>query len=110
MSLIELYNTPNDPEFFRIWSFANLDSHNQITAALQAKGTMLPIFPLWPISQEDLQGFLLRHQQVHNAMDAALGLLSEDYTNIDFQQPDVVAQVLYLHAEDHRQAHQMLGI
>src|SRR5215472_5234565 len=74
VTVAQLYNVPRTSAEISIWSFANRDSHNLIVQALQTKKntTGLLTFVLDPLPTVDYSNFLLRHQLMHNQMDAVL--------------------------------------
>jgi hypothetical protein len=111
MSLANLYNTPESDEHFLVWSFSNQDQHNQIARALAArKSVNIPDFPLDPIPMNDVSGWARQHQAAHNNFTQALGIGGVDLTDVNLKDPGELAAWIRLHAEEHRQAAQILGI
>ena len=112
MTVAQLYNVPRTSAEISIWSFANRDSHNLIVQALQTKKntTGLLTFVLDPLPTVDYSNFLLRHQLMHNQMDAVLHIGGNDFTGINFDDPQSLQFLWFLHANEHTLAHARLGI
>jgi hypothetical protein len=111
MSTAQLYNIPTTPREVAEWTLANADSHTLIINAILAKYNMqLEMYVLDPVPQFDLQNFLLRHQQAHDQFESVLNIEGNDYTSLDFNNPEAVHYLFYQHANEHILAHSQLGI
>jgi hypothetical protein len=112
VSTAYLYNVPRSPTEWSEWTFANSDSHRLIVLALQQKYPMMRFdtYALDPLPQTDIPSFLLRHQLMHNQMDAPLGISGQDYTALNFDDPSSLEYLFRLHANEHIQAHSILRI
>lgn len=110
MSIAVLFNVPDTPEGFSVFSFNNADQHALIVSAIAAKkGVELPAYVLDPIPPTDPQTWLQIHQASHNAFTAVLGIAGVDLTDVDFNDPEQASSWHRLHGEEHRQAANMLG-
>lgn len=110
MSLASLYNIPRDKIGLDRFSFANQDQHNQIAERLAKFGVTVPSFLLDPIPLNTALGvWLYNHQAMHNAQNAALNILGNDLTDVDFRRLDQIAAWINIHASEHYQAAQLLG-
>ena len=112
MGLPTLYNLPSTPETLDAFSFANMDEHRKIAAALLAQLTVdIALYPLDPMGLgQDLGNWLYNHQIVHNAQNAALGIAGNDLTTVDFTDISQLTNWIELHAGEHYQASQLLGL
>ena len=105
-----LFNTPKNPREWSIFSFANRASHEKIISALQAQGKgTLRTYNLDPISDEDLQGWMYRHQISHNDFNGVLKLPSNDLRTADFKDPKELQAWCELHAREHLLAEKALA-
>lgn len=110
MSLASLYNIPRDRIGLNRFSFVNQDQHAQIRDRLAAAGLVLPFFVIDPIPDGAIGVWAYNHQEMHNAQNAALGILGSDLTDIDINKADQLAAWISIHASEHYQAAQILGI
>lgn len=110
--LADLFNVPaTRPELDR-WSFSHQDQHSKITQAIYTQfSTNLPEFILDPIPDPGSPAYtnwLENNQASHTAFDGILGIAGNDLTDLDYSKPDQVQTWIRLHAEEHRQALQIL--
>lgn len=109
--LAQLYNLPTNDRKLAEFSFANSDHHTRIVSGvLKQKGISLPDYVLDPIAMFDVSNFFLRHQDIHNRQNAALGIAGNDLSFVDFKNPNQLQAWIWLHASEHLQAAQILGI
>ena len=110
--LAGLYNFDlNNVDLRELFAVCNQNSHNLIVDAINAKyGTNLDRFNLDPIEPDDIQGWLEQHQQLHNDMNAALGLTSFNLNTIAFDSAGSVQLWIQLHVQEHVAAHQKLSL
>jgi hypothetical protein len=106
-----LYNIPSDPPSMSRFAFHNRDQHRQVTAAVEAKfGLTLPEYPIDPIASWDFTNWLYNHQAMHNAVNGLLGTAGNDLTDVDPTKPDQLSAWIQLHAVEHVQWGNILGI
>lgn len=111
MTVASLYNIPRDQKGMNQFSFANQDQHRQIIDRISALyGKNLTEYVIDPIDISDPGAFLYQHQQMHNDMDAVLGIAGNDFTDLDFRQVDQVTAWIQQHANEHYLAAAKLGI
>lgn len=108
--LANIYNVPSDEEELWRWSYSHMDHHRQIVNALGAKGITIDLHPLDPIPAFDVTGWAEKHQQDHVAFTGALGIAGLDHSDVDFQNPVQLEVWIRLHASEHRQAGDILGL
>jgi len=109
--LATLFNVFTDAQGLHQFAFANADQHRLQTARLREYGVDLTDYILDPIPQgEDLETWLQVHQQAHLQVNTVLGIAGNDLSDVDFKNPDQVASWVWLHAQEHRQAAEKLGI
>lgn len=107
-----LFNVPTNQREMDIWTHANMDSHRLIVEALQKRrpNSRFDTYALDPLPQADIPTWLLRHQIMHNQMDPPLGIGGNDYTGLQLNDPLEAEYLFRLHANEHIQAHTLLGI
>lgn len=111
MALAGLFNIPEDDVGLLRFSFSNADSHTRIIRAIfLARNVNLETFPLDPINKQDIKSWLRRHQTMHNDMNTFFGLSGDDLTDVDFEKREQLAEWIWIHAVEHRNAHFALGI
>lgn len=110
MPLVPLLSPLRTPEEIAGWSFNHARDHDEIDAALLARGTVSPPTPLDPMPGEaGLGDWLLRHQTKHNDMNAALGLEGQDMTAFDLLTRDGLEGFAAQNFSEHDAVHQTLG-
>lgn len=112
MGLVQLLSALATPEQVAAWSFSHARDHDEIDAALLAQlGVQSPPVQLDPLpTGEALYGFLLRHQEKHTAMNAALGLTGSDLTAFDLRRRDQLEAFAGLNLSEHIDARQALSL
>ncbi len=111
MSVANLYNVPNDEHDLSGFSFSNMDHHRLIISAISAqKNIDLTIFPIDPMTMNDLSGWAQLHQQMHTDFTSTLGIAGVDLSDVNFKDPAQLSAWMILHASEHRQAEDILGI
>jgi hypothetical protein len=114
MPLAQLSAVPRTSTDLAGWQFANAASHRDIIRLVEAtKGIILVEYPLEPFDPEDpasLAGFLNSHQDMHQAMDKALGLASYNLSEVDWQDEAALAQWIGQHYIEHQAASSLLGV
>jgi len=113
MSLGTLFNVPSlqDEASFNYFSQANMDSHRLVTFAITAqKNINIDMYPLDPIPFFEFKTWLFIHQAWHNAINGVLGTSGYDLSDVDFSDEQQAAAWTYLHAQEHRQWHDMLRV
>ena len=110
MSLASLYNLSNDPIVMSRWSFNNADGHTRINQRIHDLFNInLTYFVLDPITAQRDQ-FLQSHQQAHNEINAVLGIVGNDLTDVNFDNPSQLRAWIFLHYQEHQQANLKLRI
>lgn len=109
---LALITTPRyTAEAIAAYSFAHARDHDEIDAALLRRGVSTPTVPLDPMPPLDAAtGWLLLHQEKHNAMNAALGLDNTDMTAFDLSTEAGFAAFAGENFADHDSVHQQLRI
>ena len=114
MSIAALYNIPASPEQLAQWSFVNATQHADIVRLIfQATGRQLDSYVLDPFDPQDPSGietWVYQHQTMHQQMDAVLGILGYDLTDVDFTNQGVLAGWIQSHAAEHVQAGHILNL
>jgi hypothetical protein len=114
MPLAQLSAVPRTPTELQEWAFANAASHRDIIRLVAAtKGAKLVEYPLEPFDPADagqLNSFLSQHQDMHLAMDTALGLPSYNLSEVDWNDTTALAQWISQHFIEHQAASSLLGV
>ena len=114
MSLAALYNIPGNQDQLSVWSFANAAHHRDIVRLIfQTTGQRVDSYVLDPFDPQDPSGmgvWLYQHQTMHQQMDAILGITGYDLTDVDFTNQGVLGGWINVHALEHVQAAQILGV
>lgn len=111
MALATLYNVPSDDDELNIFSFANADQHTNIARGLIAQYNVFPpVYVLDPLPLRDMGTWLEQHQILHNIMNGVLGTNSNDLTAVDFSDQDQLTEWIWLHAQEHFAAADLLGL
>jgi hypothetical protein len=105
-----LINVPKSSADWTLWSFNHALIHQQIRTALANLGVATGDYVLDPINPKDVQEWLLRVQQAHSEMNAALGLQSNDLTGVDFSNQAQTAAWIYLNWQEDNAAAAALQI
>ena len=111
MALAPLYNIPDSPETLSVFGFHNQDMHRQIVNAIAATRNIdLPLYPIDPVTTNDLAGWAEIHQALHADFTQVLGIVGSDFSSLDFNDPAQLSAWIFLHAAEHTQAADMLGL
>ena len=111
MSVAQLFNMPKTQAEWSYWLFSNADEHQQIIDGIKRKFSItLDRYILDPAPQQDTQQFLLWHQIMHYEMDNVLKIGVNDYTSLNFNDPEALEYMWWQHGNEHILARQALGI
>ena len=109
--LAALLNVPHTNDEWSRFAFDHRDSHDRIRAAIQKKyGTNLTDYQIEPMNPNDMQDFLYNNSQLHDDMNAALGLQGTNLDIVDLSQDNERASWINFHYLEHYYAEQKLGI
>lgn len=111
MPLAQILHIPDGQAGVDWWAFYHDQQHRQIVQALNAKFNLqLVTYILYPISEHDLAGWLNRHQQAHNDMDAVLNYNGADLSSLEFDDERKVRLFEWLNFQEHENAASVLGL
>jgi hypothetical protein len=114
MPLAQLSGVPRTPTDLAGWQFANAANHRDIIRLVEAtKGVILVEYPLEPFDPSNpasLDNFLNQHQDMHVAMNRALGLQSNNLSELDWSDTNALAQWMSWHYVEHQAASSLLGV
>jgi hypothetical protein len=109
--LVQLLNVPVSDEDWNVWSYHHRLSHDAIRDAIRTKkGLPLTDYIIDPIDRGHLQDWLMRNQQLHLEMDAAVGSESVDLTDVDPNNKNQMTAWIYDHYLEHQTAEVSLQI
>lgn len=110
MTIANMYVVPQSEQDFMVFSFANQDHHTRLVKSLNGQGHDLTTYQLDPVPTFDLPTWLQRHQQAHNDMNATLGTVGSDLTNLDIKNPQQLSAWIFLHVQEHIQWQTKTGV
>jgi|SRR5580692_61613 hypothetical protein len=114
MPLAQLAAVPKTNADLQAWQFANVANHRDIIRlTLATRGVDLTEYALQPFdpnNKASFDAFLELHQQMHTAMDSALGLPSYALNELDWNEPNQLAQWVQTHYNEHQAASSLLGV
>lgn len=111
--IANLYNVPSTPEELSHWASTHMAMHRDINRRIYELSNglvVLPEYVLDPINPNDTGVWDDQHQIMHQDMDAVLGISGFDLTGVDFKNRDTLVNWVQLHASEHYQASNILGI
>lgn len=110
-AIAALFNVPSNEGEFNTWSFAHAAHHHDIIRVIyQDTQIQLPEYVLDPFDPNNPNVWLDQHQQMHQGMDNILGIAGYDLLDVDMSDPNDFAGWIFLNANEHFQAAQILGI
>lgn len=114
LMLAALFDIPPGSAGWESFQFQHLSDHDDIITAIQTKlQIQMVVRPLYPLNLDDQQAvdnWLELHQQSHTDFDSILGIVGNDLTSVDFKKPNEVKAWIWLNAQEHQNARQILGI
>lgn len=111
MALAVLYEYPVTPGDFAVWSFVNAAHHRDIIRLIyEQSGDELQEYVLDPFDPRDMAGWLNQHQQMHDAMNASLGIAGYNLLELDWADAGAANVWLTQHAQEHMAAGQILNL
>jgi hypothetical protein len=106
-----LLNNPKTDAEWDIWSYHHRISHDSIRAAILAQKSIdLPDYLIDPVDKNNIPRWLDNNSELHQDMDAALGVQSVDLEDVDFNNENQKVAWLYQHWQEHQTAELALGI
>ena len=111
MGIASIGEVPLSDEAFWIWSRDHAYHHLGILQALaQQRSAFLDSYVLDPVDREDMGPWLDQHAFMHQQMDTVLNIVSNDLTELDWNNPVQVNAWFALHYVEHQAAAAILGI
>lgn len=111
MPLVNLINTPKNPQDWEYWSWNNRDQINSINQAIQVQGNInLPEYDLYPINFDKFTEWLERKSQAHQDFNAVLGLQSSDLKDVNVKDEKQLQGWIFLGYQELYSASAALGI
>lgn len=93
------------------YSFNHFQDHLEIVEGLKkVKNVVAPLYVIDPMTLDDMSGWLLRHSQFHNDMNASLGLEGSDLQTVNFKNERDRNIWLWQNFREHLAARTALGI
>ncbi len=111
--IASLYNVPQTEVDLLTWATVHAQHHRDIIDTIYRLSNGIIALNQWilePISRENLAAWAYNHQQMHQDMDAILGIAGFDLRGINFDNQEDLADWILLNADEHSQAANALGI
>lgn len=110
-AIAALYNVPSTQDELATWASAHATHHKNILATIfRLANIQLQEFILDPFDPRDSGSWLLQHQEMHTEMDALLQISGYNLLELDFSDRRDLAGWIWLNADEHKQASDILGI
>jgi hypothetical protein len=109
--IADLLNRPKDMTQLSSFSFPNANHHDLVVAVLRAQGNAnVNRYILDPISEADMNNFLIRHQQSHNEINGVLGVAGNDLSSLNVKDVNNFESWLQLHFQEHFQWQRLTNV
>lgn len=103
-------NVPRNEDEWNLWAWDHKASHDRIRQKIQQQlGPNLPDYQIEPISQQGMDVFLDNNAALHSEMNSALGLVSEDLTDVDIGDKNQLEAWVGIHYLEHFNAESKVG-
>lgn len=110
-AIADLYNVPSNDAERAQWAFAHMAHHRDINRRIyELIQVALPEYPLDQINVDDTGFWEYQHQSMHNNQDAILGISGFDLSSVDWKNQNELAGWVWLNANEHLQAADILEI
>ena len=111
MTIAALYNVPSNPQEFAEWSFAHQAHHVDLAAQmLKQANVVIPGYILDPFDPNDVGVWVYQHQLLHDQISSTLRTENFDLIDVEMTNPDQLASWIWLNANLHQQAGDILGV
>lgn len=111
MSIAAIFNVPRTENELNQWAFAHMASHRDIIrVTYQVFATALPEYLLDPINPEEPGVWERQHQQMHQQMNALLGLAGFNLLGLDWNDQNKLAAWIQINAVEHRAVSNLLRL
>lgn len=101
MPLPFLYTVPTSVDELRRFFFWHQADHLEIQQAILKAGVNLPVRVLEPVDLDSITAWDEQHQQTHNEVNGALGLVGQDLGGFNYRNADKLREWVYLNAQEH---------
>lgn len=110
-AIAALFNVPSTTPELNSWAFVNMAHHRDISRTIyNLTGIALLESILDPMDPDNLGVWLYQHQLMHDNQNALLGIAGYDLVDVDWKDRDELAGWVWLHAQEHYQAADILKI
>lgn len=110
-SVASIYNIPANQQSLEAWSWNHMAHHRDINRRIfETQQVNLEELVLDPMTLDDMENWLYRHQTMHNAQNQRLNISGFNLLNVDWADPGQRASWIYLHALEHVKAGDQLGV
>lgn len=109
--LADLYNIPSTDEERAFWGFAHMAHHRDINRRIyELVKIALPEYILDQIDPNDVGQWEYQHQIMHDNQNQLLNIAGQDLTGVDWKNQNELAAWIFLNADEHVQASNILRI
>ena len=106
-----VYNIPEDQKTLNEWTFNHYGHHQDINDAIfRLHGVRLPIYPMDPVTPENMSVFLYQHALMHTNQNQVLGIVGVNLLDVDWNNMVERGVWINLNGSEHLQASRILGI
>lgn len=110
-SIADIYNVPTTVQDRALWSFAHIAHHRDINRRIyELVKIALPEYIIDPIDPDNPGEWEYLHQQMHDAQNNILGIQGQDLTDVNWKDQRLLAGWIWLNANEHVQAANILEI
>lgn len=110
-AVADLYNVPSNDAERAQWAFAHMAHHRDINRRIyELVQISLPEYILDQINVDDTGFWEYQHQLMHDNFTALLGISGYDLSSIDWKNQNELAGWIFLNAQNHIQAADILEI
>lgn len=110
-AIADLYNVPSTDQERSQWAFAHMAHHRDINRRIyELIQVSLPEYQLDPIDVSNSGSWEYQHQLMHDNQNAILGISGFDLSSVNWQDQNELAGWIWLDANEHAQAADILEI
>ncbi len=109
--LAGIFNVPTTDEERAQWAFTHAAHHRDINARIYLLiKVALPEYILDPVNPDNAGEWEYQHQLMHDDQNTILGIQGQDLTGINWKDQNLLAAWIWLNANEHVQASDILEI
>lgn len=111
MSLAQLLGPPPTASGDDEYSWSHYQHHQAIINAVAAqKRIQLQMLQIWPFVLPDVENWLQLHQQMHDDVEPLFGIIGQDLSSLDWNDPSQREGFVFLNYSSHRDIAAACGV